>query len=253
MVLELIILATAFVSLVSLISIFFLSTKVKIEPILFYLVSFATGTLLGAAFFDLLPEAIEGIQIEGALFLAFAGLMVFFALEKIILWHHHHHSHVKLNKGKNAREKPLGYLNLIGDGLHNFFDGIAIAAAFIASPPVGIATTLAITLHEIPQEIGDFSLLISSGFSVKKALLLNLLVGLAAIAGGVLFFYFSNLVANLQSYGLAFTAGMFLYIATVDLVPELQKETKVKHSIAQLLLILLGAATIWLIANTLGV
>ncbi len=253
MVLEQIILATVLVSLVSLVGIFLLGVKVKIEPILFFLVSFATGTLLGAAFFDLLPEAIRQIQTETTLLLAFVGLMVFFALEKIILWHHHHDSHSRVKEGKPPHEKPVGYLNLIGDGLHNFFDGVAIAAAFIASPAVGIATTLAITLHEIPQEIGDFSLLLSSGFTVKKALLFNLLVGLTAVAGGILFFYFSNLIANIQSYALAFTAGMFLYIATVDLVPELHKETKISNSIAQLLLILLGAATIWIIATTLKV
>src|SRR3989338_1266526 len=170
MVLELIVAATVLVSLISLIGIVlvFLGKK-RIDEILFFLISFSTGTLLGAALFDLLPEASKGIDISAALELAFVGIIVAFVMEKIIHWHHHH----------AARERehthPLGMLTLVGDAFHNFFDGVAIAAAFLVNVPLGLTTTLAIALHEIPQEIGDFGLLLFSGYTKKKALAFNFL------------------------------------------------------------------------------
>ena len=145
----------------------------------------------------------------------------------------------------------LGTLTLVGDGVHNFFDGVAIAAAFMVSPPLGITTTFAIALHEIPQEIGDFGLLLYSGYTPAKALAFNLLSALAAVAGGVGFFFFSSYVEHLEAYALAMTAGMFIYIASADLLPELHKEKKARASALQLALMLLGAAAIWMIARTL--
>lgn len=246
MVLLEIVAATVVVSLVSLVGIALFLSKRGHEKLLLPLVSFSAGTFLGAAFFDLLPEAIEASSIGEAMAFALVGLLSFFMLEKIVLWHHHHaHSHKK--------EKPAGHLSLVGDGVHNFFDGAVIAASFIASAPLGIVTTLAIILHEIPQEIGDFSLLLYSGFSVKKALFLNFLTALAALAGALAFFYASNIVAGLQAAGLAFTAGMFLYIAGADLVPELQKEENPKKSLVQFALIVLGALAIYAIATWFGV
>ena len=245
MVLEQIILATLAVSLISLVGIVLIFRK-DYEGLVLPLVSFSAGTLLGAAFLDLLPEALEVSGAREAFAMALAGLLVFFTLEKVILWHHHHsHSHQK--------EKPVGYLNLVGDGLHNFFDGAVIAAAFISSPALGIVTTIAVILHEIPQEIGDFSLLLYSGFSVKKALAYNLLSALAAVAGAMLFYYASGVVAGLQAFGLSFTAGMFIYIALADLVPELHKEKGIASAIQQLFLITAGAAAIYFIATYLGV
>ncbi|HIH19457.1 TPA: ZIP family metal transporter [Candidatus Micrarchaeota archaeon] len=246
MVLELIIAATVLVSLISLIGIVlvFLGKK-RIDEILFFLISFSTGTLLGAALFDLLPEASKGIDISAALELAFVGIIVAFVMEKIIHWHHHH----------AARERehthPLGMLTLVGDAFHNFFDGVAIAAAFLVNVPLGLTTTLAIALHEIPQEIGDFGLLLFSGYTKKKALAFNFLSALAAVAGGVLFFFFSGAVLHMESYALAFTAGMFIYIASADLLPEIHKEKRAKSSALQLFFLLLGAFAIWLIARTL--
>jgi zinc and cadmium transporter len=140
-------------------------------------------------------------------------------------------------------------LTLIGDGFHNFFDGVAIAAAFLVNVPLGITTTLAIALHEIPQEMGDFALLLYSGYSRAKALAFNFLSALAAVAGGVLFYFFSGSMAHLESYALSFTGGMFIYIAGADLFPELHKEKNAARSLMQLSLILLGAALIWLIAR----
>ncbi len=244
MVLELIIAATVVVSLISLIGIVLIFVgKKNIDEILFFLISFSTGTLLGTAFFDLLPESVSGIDASLALEFSFFGLIVSFVMEKIIHWHHHHAGSEK------EHTHPLGTLTLVGDGFHNFFDGVAIAAAFITGVPIGITTTLAIALHEIPQEIGDFGLLLYSGYSRAKALLFNLISALTAVAGGVLFFFFSGTVAHFESYALAFTAGMFIYIAGADLLPELHKEKRAKSSALQLLFILLGAVAIWLIAR----
>lgn len=244
MALEYIIAATLLVSLVSLVGIvLFLFGKRKIDEILFFLISFSAGTLLGAAFFDLLPESSGGAGVVLAMEVAFAGIIATFAVEKLIHWHHHH-------AGRETEHKrPVGLLTLVGDGIHNFFDGVAIAAAFMTGVPLGITTTLAIALHEIPQEIGDFGLLLYSGYSRARALAFNLLSALMAVAGGLFFYFFSGTVAHFESYALAFTGGMFIYIAGVDLLPELHKEKKAGRSALQLLLIILGAAAIWLIAR----
>ncbi len=242
--LSLIVLATILVSLISLIGVALFNVgKKKMDKILFFLISFSAGTLLGAAFFDLLPEAIIGSDAAIALEFAFAGLLVAFAVEKVIHWHHHHAGSVK------EHHRPLGTLTLVGDGFHNFFDGVAIAAAFMVNVPLGITTTIAIALHEIPQEIGDYGLLLYSGYSRARALAFNFLSALTAIAGGLLFYFFSGAVAHLESYALGFTGGMFLYIAAADLLPELHKEKRAKSSLLQLALILLGALVIWLIAR----
>lgn len=244
MVLELIIAATVLVSLVSLVGILFFNiAKKRMDSLLFFLISFSAGTLLGAAFFDLLPEAIEGAKAALALEFAFCGVVAAFAMEKIIHWHHHHAGSEK------EHTHPLGMLTLVGDGAHNFFDGVAISAAFLVNVPLGVATTIAIACHEIPQEIGDYGLLLYSGYSRTKALLFNLLSAFTAIAGGVLFYFFSGMVQNVEAYALAFTAGMFIYISAADLFPELHKEKKAKSSALQLALIVLGAALIWAIAR----
>lgn len=244
MVLELIIAATVLVSLISLVGILLFSFEKKsIDQILFFLVSFSAGTLLGAAMFDLIPEALAGAEAKIALEMVFAGLMVAFAAEKLIHWHHHHAGTEK------EHTRPLGTLAMAGDSIHNFFDGVAIAAAFMVSPPLGITTTIAIALHEIPQEIGDFGLLLYSGFSKRKAILFNLLSAFFAIAGGAIFYFFSSVVSHIESYALAFAAGNMIYIAAVDLLPEIHKEKKWKNSAVQLVLILLGSALIWAIAR----
>ncbi len=246
MVLELIILATVFVSLASLVGIFVIPLKEKtVSSLLIILISFATGTLLAGAFLDLLPEATELLAPEEVFKIALIGMLVFFIIEKFIYWHHHHH-----HKHEQT-EKPLAYLNLIGDGLHNFFDGAAIAAAFIVSPEVGISTTIAIIAHEIPQEIGDFSLLIYSGFSRNKALLFNLVSAALSILGALVFFYFSSVIENVEAFALAFTAGMFIYIAGADLVPELlhhahhERKGGWKRELLQLLCIIAGIMLIY--------
>ncbi|MDD5171672.1 MAG: ZIP family metal transporter [Candidatus ainarchaeum sp.] len=237
-----ILLATLFVSLLSLSGVLLLSLQKKMqEAVVFIILSFATGSLLAAAFFDLLPEAIDGLPSSTVFAFTLGGIITFFILERVVHWHHEHHDH-------KEHEKPVAYLVLIGDGIHNFFDGVAIAAAFLTSLPLGVATTFAIMMHEIPQEISDFTLLTYAGFSTKKALFTNLLSGLVAVLGALFFFYLSSYVQNLQFYGLAFAAGGFIYIAASDLIPELHKQSKIRIWI-QLAAILTGIAAMWLLAN----
>ncbi|MBI5224313.1 ZIP family metal transporter [Candidatus Micrarchaeota archaeon] len=242
MVLELIIGATVLVSLASLSGIAFFNKRENyLQSLLLFFVSFSAGTLLAAAFLDLLPEAMESMPTQTAMLFVLGGFVFFFILEKIIHWHHHHSTH----KEAKAEIKPLGYLNLVGDGLHNFIDGAAIAASFMAGVPIGISTTIAVLLHEIPQEIGDYSLLMYAGFKKNEAIKLNLLSAGLAILGAAMFFYFGNLIENLQGIMLAFTAGMFTYIASTDLVPEIHKETDAKKSAVQLAYFLAGILLIW--------
>ncbi len=242
-----IIAATVAVSLISLVGIIVFGLgKKKAESFLFYMVSFSAGTLLGAAFFDLLPESAYMLDAHPALEIVLVGLLFAFIVEKLVHWHHHHAATEK------EHTRPLGTLTLVGDGVHNFFDGIAIAASFMLDPAIGLTTTFAIALHEIPQEIGDFGLLLYSGFSRGKALFFNLLSALFAVAGGVLFYYFSGFSDNIEGYALAFAGGMFIYIAAVDLLPEIHKEKTAKKSALQFLTIILGAMAIWAVSRLFG-
>ena len=239
--------ATIIVSLVSLIGIALLALKKEtLDSVLFYIISFAIGSLLGAAFLDLLPESIEGIKAQSALMSALAGIILFFILERLVHWHHAHHDH-------KEHEKPLAYLSLLGDAMHNFFDGVAIAASFASSPALGIATTMAIVLHEIPQELSDFTLLLYSGFSVKKAIISNLLVAFTAVLGVFAFFALASQIQDLNYYGMALAAGGFIYVAGSDLIPEMHKETGTRRSLLQLATVLAGILSIWLLTSMLGV
>jgi len=241
--LELILLSTLLVSLISLVGIFFITLKEKaFKKVLLLLVSFASGTLLGAAFLELIPESLfpnskSASFSETAFVATLVGILAFFLLEKF-LWRHCH-----------DRECPIhtfAYLNLLGDGVHNFIDGMVIAASFLANIPLGVATTLAVIAHEIPQEIGDFSILIYGGFSKVKALSYNFLTATIAIFAAALTYF---LLASLPSlaYLLAFAAGGFIYIATTDLIPELHKETAPSKSAAQFLMLLFGIALMWIL------
>jgi zinc and cadmium transporter len=241
MVLESIIAATVAVSLVSLVGILTLPLKDEtIQRFIFFIMSFATGTMFGAAFLDLLPESLEVLPAKSAFSAALAGIVFFFVLEKIVHWHHH-------SRGHTAEEKPLAVLNLVGDGAHNFFDGAAIAASFMAGTGMGVATTIAVVGHEIPQEIGDYSLLIYSGFSKFKALAFNLLSALTAVLGAVLFFYYSSAIENGTALGLAFTAGNFIYMAGAGVIPELHKELDARKSALQAAFMAAGIALIWVL------
>ncbi|MDI6721215.1 MAG: ZIP family metal transporter, partial [Candidatus Aenigmarchaeota archaeon] len=227
----LIIVATVIVSLVSFVGALTLFAKDKIlKKGLPLLVSFAAGSMLGATFFDLLPEAMEfGSQYIFASILA--GIVIFFFIEKIFHWHHH------ITK---CRVHTVAYMNLIGDAVHNFIDGMIIAASFVISVPLGIISTIAIIFHEIPQEIGDFGVLIYGGFSKSRALLYNLLSAVTAIIGAVIFFAISSYFQNFISILIPFAAGAFIYIAVADLIPELQKEKSLRISLMQVMFFLVG-------------
>ena len=225
------------VSLISLLGAFSLFFNwEKIEKSLIFLVSLSAGTLLGDAFFHLIPSSYAELTentFQIPLFLLL-GILVFFVLEKFIHWRHCH---------EIASEKhphPFSYIILLGDGLHNLIDGAVIAGSFLVSAPVGIATTIAIIFHEIPQEIGDFGSLIYGGFSRRKALLLNFLSALISFAGAGIVLLLNSSLPHINQFLIPFAAGGFIYIAAADLIPELHKHTEVKKSIGQFLALLLG-------------
>lgn len=222
-------LSVLLVSLLSLISIFFLSFKKEfLHKLMAFLISFAAGALLGDAFLHLLPEAVEeaGFTLSLSLTLL-AGIIIFFILEKFIHWRH---CHIPASK---EHPHPFAWMNLLGDALHNFMDGLIIAGSYLTSIPLGVSTTLAVVLHEIPQEMGDFSVLLKGGFTKSKALLYNFLTALSALLGALLVFIVGN-VPSLVDAIVPFTAGGFIYIATADLIPELHKETLPTKSLVQL-------------------
>ncbi len=234
------IVAVAAVSLVSLFGIGALSLKENLlRKILFLLISLAAGALLGDAFIHLIPEAFaEAGNPLTVSILILAGVLSFFALEKFLHWHHSHGD--EEFSPEHARIHPVGHLVLTSDAVHNLVDGIAIGAAFSVSMEVGIATTIAIALHEIPQEVGDFGLLIHAGFSRMKALFVNFLSALTAFVGLGLFFVLSEFGEAVAPLIAAFAAGNFVYIALADLVPELHKTTDARRSALQFTTMLVG-------------
>ena len=206
-----------------------------VDEILLGLVALAAGSLIGGAFLHLLPRAIAdaGTTDTLPLFLyLISGFCLFYVLEQFLHWHHHHtatHEH-----------EPVSYLVLISDTLHNFIDGLVIAGAFLLSIPLGIVTSLAIALHEIPQEIGDFGVLVYSGFDRRQALLLNYLTQTTVILGGITGFFLSDIVTGLPIFLLPFAAGNFIYIASSDLIPEIKHEENLLRSSLYFLVFLIG-------------
>lgn len=235
-------LAVTAVSLLSLIGGAFLVLRQDVvRRMTLVLISFAVGALLGDALIHLLPELAEGGGLTaGMSFLVIAGIGAFFVLEKILHWHH---AHIPTEDVLH----PVAVTNLVGDAIHNFVDGAIIAGSFLASVPLGVATTLAVAFHEIPQEIGDLAILIHAGLPARRALLLNLLSASAAVAGGVLTLALSDVVGDVARPLLAITAGAFIYIAGADLIPELHRETRVATSVAQLAAIAAGVGVMGLL------
>ncbi|MFA5163439.1 MAG: ZIP family metal transporter [Patescibacteria group bacterium] len=231
------------VSAISLVGVFFLSfSQTVLKKLVFFLVSLSAGTLIGDVFIHLIPEISAGDdQGLGIWFCLMGGLLIFFILEKIIHWRHCH--------VPTSQEHPhhLGMMNLVGDTFHNFFDGLIIAGSFLASWPLGLATLIAVIAHEIPQEIGNFGVLIYAGYSRRRALWLNFLTALSAILGAAVALAFNNGLLGFTDFILAFTAGGFIYIATADLIPELNKETRPIKSFLQLLFIVFGIFIMWLL------
>jgi len=214
----------------------FLAKKPK-ESLLQLLISYATGTLLGAAFLGLLPHALNEAPVLKVTTTVLGGLLLFFILEKLILWHHCHRPECEVHS-------QAGLLILIGDALHNLVDGAVIAATFMTSPLLGISTALAVMAHEVPQEIGDFAILLASGYSRRKALVYNLISGSTAVVGALLVYAVGAKGLTFAPYIMAVSAASFIYIAIADLIPEMHKQRELKASLIQLVLILSGVATI---------
>jgi len=219
----------------------FLLIRGKTQKILVsYLISYATGTLLAAALLGLLQKSLQyisSIQVMSALLI---GIIFFFSLEKLLIWRHCHNEECE-------RHGTAGPMILVGDAFHNFTDGIVIAASFLASIPVGIVIGLSVIAHEIPQEVGDFAILLHGGYSRRRAFLLNTLSSLCTLPGAILAYYALDIVHYATPYVMAFSAASFLYIALADLMPELHGKIGFQHPIQQFLLMLAGVGTIILI------
>lgn len=226
-------------SFISFIGVVFLSLNEKaLHKILIILVAFASGALLGGSFFHLIPESYGKIG-DASLTYILLSILLFFVIEKFLRWRHCH----KVECDTHA----FAYLNLIGDGVHNFIDGIIIAASFLSSIELGIVSAIAVIMHEIPQEIGDFGVLVYGGFSKMKALSYNFLSQISSIFGAIFTYYLISYV-NIDSflpYLISLAAGGFIYIGATDLFPELHKREVVKDSIIQLIAIILGIVVIW--------
>lgn len=210
------------------------------------LVSYAIGALLGAVFLNILPEAIEaGSSAAAVSGTVLAGILLFFTLEKLLLWRHCHHHHCEAHE-PDAHGRS-GTMIMVGDTFHNFVDGVIIAAAFLTDTNLGIVTALAIIAHEIPQEVGDFLILLHSGYGKAQALYVNLLSSLAMLAGGVLSYFTLQSVQSVVPTLLALAASSMIYVAVADLIPGLHKRTQLRDTLQQVALIALGIGTIFLI------
>lgn len=238
MALEWIILATIIDSLVGLAGIFTLRMKQKnLDKILLALVGFAAGALLSGAFFHLLAESIEPLGIQTAFVWLFVGFILFFFIERFLHWHHCH-------EGK-CDTHPVTYLILIGDGVHNFIDGLVIAASFLVSIEFGTITTAIIIAHEVPQELGNFAVLIHGGFDRAKALVFTFISQITCVAGGLVGFLIAG-QSGFSNFLLPFAAGGFIYIAASDLIPELHKETNTKKLIASFSFFIIGIVFLYI-------
>jgi zinc and cadmium transporter len=236
-----ILLAVIGVSLISLIGVVFISLdESKLQKYVMVLVSFASGALLGGAFLHLLPESVD---VPNVFVWVIAGILLFFIAERFLRWRHCHKGICDIH--------TFTYLNLAGDGVHNFIDGMVIAAAFLVNVPLGITVTLAVAAHEIPQEIGDFGILVYGGMKRKRALLYNLLSASTAIIGATLMFFIPVLKDNVV-FLLPFAAGGFIYIACVDLMPELHKQEKAAVTVSHITALVCGLVLMWMLKILLG-
>jgi zinc and cadmium transporter len=213
----------------------------KLKNLIIYFVSFSAGALLGDVFIHLLPEVVEEYNHSISLIFIYVlvGILTSFILEKIICWRH---CHLPITKNHIHN---FAWMNLWGDFFHNFIDGLTIAASYLLNTGAGIATTLAVAFHEIPQEIGDFGVLLHGGFKIKKALFLNFLTALSAFIGAVISLLLNNKIEHLTLFLVPFAAGNFIYIASSDLIPELHKETEIKKGLIQTITFLLGVLVMY--------
>jgi zinc and cadmium transporter len=236
MVLIQILVATFAISLIAFVGIFtFLLRQELLNRTLLVLVALSTGALLGGAFLHLIPETIEqvGGSLEIFLYLLL-GFSIFFVLEQFLQWRHQHTT--------TPQVKPFSYLILVSDGVHNFIDGLIIAASFVTSFPLGVATTLAVALHEVPQELGDFGVLVYGGFGKTRALIFNFASAITAIAGGVVGYFAYSILQSSIVYLLPFAAGNFIYIAAADLIPEIKHQVSLRRSVVHFGVFIIGIA-----------
>lgn len=222
---------------------FFITAKEKLQKLLVdLLISFATGTLLASAFLGLIPNTLESLPAMSVLSTALAGILIFFLIEKFVIWHHCHDRQCQAHKS-------AGPMILVGDAFHNFIDGVVIAASFLISIPVGIAVSISIVVHEIPQELGDFAILLHSGYPKKKALLFNVLSGLVSLPAAIIAYFALSTIEPFVPYVLAIAAASFIYIALTDLSPQLHQKTGLSISLRQILFMLAGILTIVCLLN----
>jgi len=231
--------ASFVVSLISLVGIFSLLLKEDfLERVLILLIGFSAGALIGASFLHLLPEALEQSRDSGIFIFVILGFIFFFILERYIHWRHCHLEACDIH--------AFTYLNLVGDSVHNFTDGLVIGASFTISVHFGVITSLVIILHEIPQEMGDFGVLVYGGFTKTRALCYNFLTALFCVLGTVIGFPLAEKVGHFSLYLLPITAGGFIYIAACDLIPEIHKQKNQKRSAFSVLAFLCGILFIFL-------
>lgn len=242
MVLVQIVIATFVISLVAFVGILTLLLKEEwLNKILLVLVALSSGALLGGAFLHLIPESVTELGANITVFLVIIlGFCLFFILEQFLHWRHQHR--------KEFTAKPFTYLILVSDSVHNFVDGLVIAASFLAGFSMGIATTLAVALHEVPQELGDFGALIYGGFSKFRAITFNYISALTAIAGGIIGYFTSSIVSNnIIVYLLPFAAGNFIYIAAADLIPEIKHAVSFRRSLVHFCVFIIGIGVMLLV------
>lgn len=230
-------------------SLFLLASDALRRRLVPHLVSFATGALLGAALLGLLPHAIEGAGTENVHRVGLAvlfGILIFFVLEKLVLWRHCHHDECEAHSpGEQQRDAASASMVLIGDGLHNLLDGVLIGAAFLTDIHLGVVTSVAVIAHEIPQEVGEVAVLLHGGMSRAKALVYNVLISLTTVIGGVAAYFGLAQAESALPYVLAVAASSFLYVAVADLIPGLHRKVDAPTSILQVALIALGIAVIY--------
>jgi zinc and cadmium transporter len=218
------------------------------------LVSFAIGTLLGAAFLEVIPHAVEYGSPKTAAASILGGIFAFFVLEKLLLWRHCHTENCEVHDthGSPHDHGRTGALIVVGDTVHNFVDGVLIAAAFLQSTQLGVITAIAIVAHEIPQEVGDFLILLHSGYSRVRALVLNMLSSLATLVGGVLGYFGLQMVQDLEPVLLGVVAASMIYVAVADLIPGLHRRPELRDTLSQAILIALGIGTIAMVRVVIG-
>jgi zinc and cadmium transporter len=242
----LVIIAVCFFGSLLSLTLAYLFSKLKMVNYADYFVSFAVGTLLGAAFLEIIPHAYElSRDLHQISLIVLIGILVFFILEKLLVWRHCHGSHCENHSPVVNHDVKKGSILIIGDCFHNFIDGILIASAFIVDINLGLITALAIIVHEIPQEISNFSILINSGYSLSRTLLMNIITGCTMIIGAVLAYFVLNDLEFLIPIILSFAASSMIYVAISDLIPSLHKKVEIKQTFQQTFSIFLGVLIIY--------